>query len=362
MYIWNKVLVGLIFVATIPFVLFAAQALKTHAYWRSNYNAHEERIATLTKQNEELAEGTDSDAGVRSLKLELHKLMMDRGRIWFNCVKQQVDPQTGAMRLQTSSPKPNGIVTKTVLYAFDETPIEQGGGFLGEFQVSAVAEDLLTLIPAHKFSPQQIQRIQSSKGTVSLYDILPFDNHEMLAGLTDDQLKAMLSRANPESVREYLKDGKPAEADDPQNVEIEGVVVRQRRDEAGNYLRQLNDYQILLQSHHAQRSLLTALREAAVRDKQYIETALADAKNQVQFRENEKAKLQAEKAELEHELEVVAAHQKELQEQLAQVKQDIQDTLAANEKTAGELAQVQKDSARLIEKNVKSIAKGGAME
>ncbi len=362
MYIWNKVLIGLIFVATIPFVIFAAQALKTHAYWRTAYNAHVERISAISAQNDELIEGTDSETGVRRLTLELHKLMLDRGRIWRNCVKQQVDPPTGAMRVKTALPKPNGISTQTVLYAFDETPVQQGGSYLGQFQVREVAEDLLTLVPARKFSPEQIQRIQTSRGTISLYDILPYDNHEAFAGLTDEEIKVLLARARPDTIREYLKHGKPADADDPQNAEIEGVVVRRWRDDDGNYVRQLRDYEILLQSHHARRSLLTALKEASIRDKQYIETALADARIQVQFREDEKAELQARKTGLQHEVDVVAAHQNQLQEQLAEVRRDIQDTLVANEQKAEELAQVQNDAARLIEQKVRSIARGGSMD
>ena len=357
MYIWNKVLVGLIFVATIPFILFAAQALKTHAYWRKAYNAHEERIAALSKENEELTKGTATEPGVRRLKLELHKMMLDRGRIWFHCQKGPI--QNGAMQVTTTE-NPSGLTPKSLVHVFGEKSIQQGGGYLGEFRVATVNGNTLALVPAtDDFSAQRLTRINNYQGTLALFDFLPHDDHEAFAGLTDEQIKAYFGNGvRPETLREYLKDGKKAEADDPQNVEIEGVVVRRRRDENGNYLRQLNDYEVLFQSHRVQASLLKALTEGAKRDKDSVSNALADAKIQVQFREKEKAELEVKKEKLTQERNIVADHQKQLEEQLAAIEKQIKDTLASNVKIAAELAQTQEEAARMIEKNVKRIAKG----
>ena len=368
MYIWNKVLVGLIFVATIPFIIFAAQALKTHAYWRKAYNAHEERLATLTRQNEELLNGTTgAEDGVRRLKLELHKVMMDRGRVWFDCVVQRVDPQTGAMVVGTRAPNPNGIAKQSVLYAISQIPVQQQQqkegllGYLGEFQATEVAPNAVTLVPAMKLGPREIRRLQAMvQKPVSLYDILPYDNHEAFANLSDDEIKGLLRYASPETVRQYQKDGKKAEAGDPENVEIEGVVTRRRRDDAGNYLRQLNDYEILFQSQHAQLSLIKAHREALTRDIQYLAAASADAELQKKFREEEKKELKAKQEQAERELAVVKTHEERLEKKLAEIKEQIKQTLASNTKTAGELARVQEEAAELIERRVQSIAKGDA--
>ncbi len=58
MSIWNKVLVGLIIVASIALFYLAARAMKTEQYWRDLNASLERSIAQLEDANEKLAEGT----------------------------------------------------------------------------------------------------------------------------------------------------------------------------------------------------------------------------------------------------------------------------------------------------------------
>ena len=44
MSIWNKILIGLIIVALLPFFYMAARTLKTHQHWREKAQAFEEQI------------------------------------------------------------------------------------------------------------------------------------------------------------------------------------------------------------------------------------------------------------------------------------------------------------------------------
>ena len=61
---------------------------------------------------------------------------------------------------------------------------------------------------------------------MNLFNVLPQDNHDSFASLTDDQKKAMLPA---DTLAEYQKDGKPATEQDP----------KERIDAQKNYVRQL---------------------------------------------------------------------------------------------------------------------------
>ncbi len=56
--IWNKVLVGLIGVASLVLFYLAARTMKTHQYWRELAAKYEQRIEQLERANQALVEGT----------------------------------------------------------------------------------------------------------------------------------------------------------------------------------------------------------------------------------------------------------------------------------------------------------------
>ena len=136
MSIWNKVLIGLIIVASLGFFYMALRTLKTHQHWRENAQRHEKKIEQFQKDSRQLIEGTGEgegyQPGIDYLRLELNKLLVDRGRVWTGC-KPQAGQQTQQTGLVSVATDPRGIAPKTVLYVFEGTDVRQGGRYLGEF-------------------------------------------------------------------------------------------------------------------------------------------------------------------------------------------------------------------------------------
>ena len=85
--------------------------------------------------------------------------MVDRGRVWKNCVPQRVDPAIGLSVVAVEFPDPHRIQDKSIIYVFEEG---EAGRYLGEFKVEAVAEKQVTLTPTMKLSPRQLDKIKGS--------------------------------------------------------------------------------------------------------------------------------------------------------------------------------------------------------
>lgn len=399
MNIWNKILVGFIFVAAVPFFYLAARALKTHQYWGSQayglqhvlrlYEAYNEtcenggEVDTLDEElqqaeadlgqiqqagrlNEEIrlrVEAreqkvqkltaakplTPQSVGIRQLKVLLHELLVDRGRVWHNCSPQQValgkDPQTGEQTVQvsltTDLPDPHGIAVQTVLFIFEEAEPQKGGSYLGQFTVTDAPGKNLQLRPSMRLDARELKRLQASKGPWALYELMPADQHEVLTELSEGQLRAMLPDSTEE---EYVKDSWPPNPDDP---------------ESQRSVRKLRDYEVLFGADHRQRSVWMDQMEAATRDLKALESALADARQQVQFRQEEIDQLKQESAAIARERDAWAAHRKALETTLAAVNKEIETMVQTNQALAGQIAWIQLEATRRIDEQTQRMVRAG---
>ncbi len=357
MSIWNKILIGFIFIGSAAFFYMATRTLKTHEQWRVSAIRHEEKVAAVIAENVELVdggEGEDAQLGIDRTRLELHKLMIDRGRVWYNCEPRKIDAATGALSLATDLPDPHQITEKAVLAIFEESDFGEGGRFLGQFRVTEVAEKQLALEPTMKMTPQTLDRLSKSKGPWTLYDIMPVDNHTAFAELDEPERRAILPEG---SVAGYLKDGQPADADDaPERLAKDGKTT-----DGKIYVRMLRDYEVLFRQYHRQRSITVDLVEATTRDKQSIEAALADAKEQEQFRQKEIAALKTDLAKISLERHAVAEHHKSLKANLATVNEKIALAMKTNSAMAGEIAKIQLEASRLIDERTNRMAQSGSI-
>ena len=100
------------------------------------------------------------EPGIRQVRLDLYKLLVDRRRAWFNCPARvnRLDRVEGTAEITVTidKPAPHGIAEKTVLYAFEDADARQKGRYLGEFVVAKVADKQITLAPAVKLIPREI--------------------------------------------------------------------------------------------------------------------------------------------------------------------------------------------------------------
>ncbi|MBN2474386.1 MAG: hypothetical protein JXB62_07245 [Pirellulales bacterium] len=414
MSIWNKILIGLIFVALLPFFYMAARTLKTHQHWCTLAQKHEQEIARLENENYLLEEangdeeGAGGKMGTKRLRLELHKLLIDRGRVWMNCTPQQADPQTGRVLVTTGLPDPHRIGANTVLYVFEEAEADpanlgQGGQYIGEFLVTDVADKQVQLAPSMKMNDQELQRLTGSQGPWALYEIMPVDSHDVFAGMEEARLAALLPE---EGLTEYVHDGQIMTTEEmaaagltgrlvvvDENGKVvyedeQGHVVRVKsvndkgeivyEDQAGNevvvaeiheqevvngegrYMRPLHDYEVLFKDFHMQRTDMVDRIASATRDREYMVNARDNAQAHLKARMDEKDRVDRELTEAIYERDTAVRHQRTLEAELKARQDLIAQTIAYNKAVAGEIARIQLDAARQIDQRTRGMAQGGA--
>jgi hypothetical protein len=333
----NKILLGFVVVAILPFIAFAAMTLKMHQSWMTPVPKFEKDVQAELDQQVTWEYGDPADAtkpGIRKLKIALHNTLTDRGGAWRNCVKGAVGPD-GGLSVTIGDPAiasvQDNIKDKAILFVFEERP---GGKYLGEFKVSAVNQKQVTLIPALKFSDNEIQDIRNSTGGLTVSDIMPIDRNDILGGMDAGTLQQFIPA---DSIPEYVRDGQPkADDDDPESV----------RD--GKFVRPLRDYTYLFHYYHHQFSVLSDTKIRAEADKKSIENDQKYLDNQIKKSDEQIVELKAEFARVEKEKAVAAAHFKAVEARLAAVQADVEKTLVANRKLAAQWTAIQTEAARRI--------------
>jgi hypothetical protein len=243
----------LVFVASVTFCVYAAMTLKTRAKWVKDHDDLEKRLATAEEDLERTTRGDPKDVefktpSVFSVREELARTILDRGRVWRNC-QPNINRQTGAITVMTSPPadpnnpaappaKKNNIQAKTILHVFREAEFRDPqnpekvtvvpAAYIGEFRATAVTDNSVTLESTMPLAQDQIAAGQAP-GTWALYETMPVDGHEWFVGEKDEERiapitgAATLERMPPDLFQRiaqpYVRDGKEAtETDPPENV------------------------------------------------------------------------------------------------------------------------------------------------
>ena len=385
MSIWNKILLGFIFVAALTLFILGARALQAHRVWRESYNAHEEAIAAAEQQAKDLV-GTlePGSAGLLRAKLDLYKILIGRGRVWDNCepvnVAKDQDPATKQERVLVTLRTEKPIEANSVLYAFEDKPASEGGAYLGQFTVTQVGGEQIIMRPSIRLSGPEFARVQGSQQAKTpwrLYELMPTDDHDVLAELTDAEKEAMFpskttSEDNPEGAESYATyedyqfDGKIITKEEAETKGLNGTVVmvdeadKPLRNEDGLYtevedaqakgmfIRTLRDYEVLFDEEHRLRSLIVDRLLVADRDLKFLQQAMEDSRLQRQARQEEIRDLEQEKEKVLHERDSVVAHQATLDGAIASMKQAIADLIARNEATIAMVGRIQAEASRII--------------
>jgi hypothetical protein len=365
MSIWNKVLVGVIAFASLFLFYMAANARKTELAWSNSARQHEIKLLQAEQQKRELLDGTDTEPGIRQLKVDLHKLLVDRRRVWPGCdpTSRKPDRNAGTAEITATvdpvnpkgEPIPHGIAAKTVLYAFEEINVKNKGNllgdfdvgqYLGEFAVTNVKGNKVSFVPTNKLNTREVDRLVRAKRPWVLYELLPRDSHEIFASLSDDQKKALLP---VESMKDYLKDGKPAEKDDPKECVVDG-----------KYVRPLFDYGIMFNDEYEKRMLLGDTIVALQQDKQLVMDALDEARSQADLCARDIAATKKEREKAERDRDIVAAHLKNLEKNLGDMEAWIARLTELNQAMAGRIAKLQLEAAQRIDQRTREMAQSGA--
>lgn len=347
MSIWNKVLAWLIGVAGVGLVFMAMWTVKIHKVWAESYVKHDRQLKQVEAANAQLA-----DVDIRQLRLALHKVLVDRQRAWFHCepkIKVGREEGTAEVTLTVDQPEPHGIASKTVLYAFEEADARKKGQYLGEYIATNSDDKKVTLVPTSRLSERQLDRIEKlskRKGPWVLYESMPRDNHEILAGLDEKELKSLLPAA---TASEYLKDGRPAAKDAPKD-----------RIQDGKYVRKLRDFNVLLGAEQKKRLLLNNSIRASEWDKQLLAEALADAKKQEETVKKDVRVVGAEKKASERDRDVVASYRGQIEQKLAAIESLVARLIETNQAMAGQIAKSQLQAAQRIDARTRVMAQSDA--
>lgn len=447
MSIWNKVLIGLIIVASLAFVVMVLLALQTRKHWGESHQQHEKAIKEIKEQNRRLkegwGEGENYQPGIERLQLELQKKLAGRGRVWRQCkpIAGQQTGQTGQVAVTTDV---HGIDQKILLHLFVEADAQQPGTYLGEFKVVGIdqAKNVATLLPSMTMTKEELDRLARSAAgnrNWTMYEIMPADSHEAFAHLTEQELKNLFPAG---TVEEYLKDGELLTTDEVEKLGPQGNVVAvdqngrvkyvdqdgktlyasevDKQDEKnpklvyidekrefvyaaavkkevdadgkivydveyfdengqvlpavsvieqeveggkeGKYLRWLRDYEVLLRSHHLQRSILILQIEAANADRDSVKLALAKAEEQRKSCEREQALLTTEKEKCEYARDAVDELLQKLRQEVKAYKAVVDRLIAENMRMAAEIDQKQQEAKQRIDARTGRVAQSGVGE
>ncbi len=348
-YGWLHVsLAFLIFVFAGVFIVFAAGVMKYQQKYRSQLAGWDKDIARLQSQSRALEHGTSdptvvaelelSLGGVRDIRSKLNQLTLSRGRVWRGAAPQSVDAASPTLQVQLAEGASVTIENGMTLQAFEEGPIEEGASYLGEFIVTGVtqANRTISLQPALPLTDRERQRMAASRKSWVLYEIMPIDRHDILAGLSDDQLRSMFPA---DVVGEYIKDGKPAEpGDSPDRVRD---MAAEGQPSQPVYVRPLRDYQLAFHNLLSERSeLLASIRQTEAGKAQMQET-LDLAKQDVARREREKQRLASDLARLEWERGVVEGLRSAANAQYSRLVQRLTSVMEQNRRLVAQLTEAQ---------------------
>jgi hypothetical protein len=231
--------------------------------------------------------------------------------------------------------------SKFLVYAFEEANVQDKGVYLGEFRLTPDGEKKAKLDPTNRLTPRESDRLASAKKTWVLYDQMPYDSHDAFVHLSDEEKTAMLPAA---SVAEYVKDGKPSDPNDLQEVVVDG-----------KYVRPLRDYQTLFNADRMNWTEMVDLFAATQRDKNLVEVSLDEAQQQKVASERHVARQEKELAKYTRERDIMAAHHEKVQQKLAAVTTEVAKLMRTNQAMAGQIARFQWDAVRRIDQRVRAM-------
>ena len=352
MSLWNKILLGLVALASLGFFYVAARTLKTQKSWREYVQVLQHKLVVQTEENRKLLESDqEGNKGIRRLSADLQRLLINRGRIWQKCEPGKVAASGQVAVNVEQAGGPGKISDKMVVYVFEEGDDQQPREYLGEFKITELAENKVTLAPTLTLTGREIKQLSGSKGPWTLYELMPADRHLAFADLSEDERRALFPKdvVPKEIVDEYVRDGQPAKADDPPQCQVDG-----------RYVRRLRDYKELFRSYQTDQTLFADVTEALVRDKQYLDDAKNDADRQVQFAEQYVTALRADQAVAVKEQRAAGGFRALLDQRLAAMQQIVAKLIKDNLEKAAEIAKLQLLAAERIDARTQTMAQSGA--
>jgi hypothetical protein len=265
--VWHVMFAFLVFSAALTLLVFASMTLRTLNAWRTLAEQQKEQIEAEQQTRDDMLYGNLTEViqttpSVRSLKAQLRRSELDRGRVWRGCTHSQPTPNdsvtvnTVPAGVAEAEAEPNHIEQNAILYLFVEDLAPETVGlpegakvprfYVGEFIATDVTDSSVTLKPSFPLDNFEKQLLRQGNATWALYETMPVDGHQFYASDPDKQPDLSLSadeepppvfgEMDEEAIKElmapqrqlvstdeefvalldpYLRDGKRASQDDP---------------------------------------------------------------------------------------------------------------------------------------------------
>ncbi|TWT85427.1 hypothetical protein Pla123a_02340 [Posidoniimonas polymericola] len=367
---WAHVLVvvGLVF-STVGFSNLGYRVLSVRAKYQktetdalASLEEVESRIEAINRGTENggmvarLAEplGLDENAeeikSIGDLEHQLRMVNRVRGRLWDNVRPLGApDQQSFTVNVAVSDDAPPLNITQgAILYAFEQGDPSQGAAYIGEFRVVQASPRQLRLEPVLQMHPDDLDRYFDSAADGrpwTLHESMPVDTHKMFAGMSEQQLRAILPEG---SVEEYLRHGGPVQPDDPprrvMGIDQDGNLVGPESIDSAQqkiYYRELRDYAFEFQEQAKRQRELRSEGLSLQSNLQQTLAALEGAKKLGEFRQEEQRKLKHDLAGVQRDLKAITDHLAAVEGQVNRAKDLLTQTLAANLRTAQQLSALQ---------------------
>jgi hypothetical protein len=379
----QMVLVLSLFFSSIAVLVLGLEVFRIHRNLRKGMPKLEQDIADLEKENRALERGTrdeqlasrifpdglpfNMEAEGRMPAMDVWKQRLQvqgrqRGRVWAGATPAgRVDAATGQVAVAIPAPKPHGLAQDAIVYVFEQGPANPGrpdqpAQYLGEFRVTAVTENGVTLqsVPGlDQRTGERLARSAATRGAVwKLYETMPMDNHEHFAGLNEQQLRQLVPAA---SLPEYLRHGTKATPDDDERhragFDDEGK--RVGPDAAANatewrYDRQMRDYAYLFAELTRQRVVLLAQRAGLIEDNARLKAAHESALKLTAHRQQEIKALGTDLKYMKRDRQVIEKFLATLTQQLANARRLVANLIQENAQLAQNLVESQLAQLRTI--------------
>ncbi len=307
MSLWNKTLLGLLLVAALVFFHAAARTVKTYQHWANKTDSFEKALKERRAEVADLRTGDeknlckDKTTCVQQLRIDLGRVLANRGRIWSDCKMQKIlTAASGVTNISVSSDEPTAFTKNMLVYAFEEGDDQSPGKYLGEFRVDEVGQNAVVLASTTPMDALLAKNVAESKTPWVLYELMPTDEHEAFANVSEDQKKWVpeefvndgrdfdsLTEDKKKLVKE-IQDFEHLTEDDKKLVRNAGL------DASGKKFRPLRDYLAIFRACDMHRTLFADRLESATRDLKYLTVAGQEASNLEATAEKEKTQVAGE--------------------------------------------------------------------
>jgi predicted nuclease with TOPRIM domain len=202
---WDVIGGFLVFASAVTFLVFLSVSLKARRHWLQKLDGYQKEHARLLDEQEKLLHGdlaavTQTAESLRSISAKLSRFMVDRGRIWRDCVPAAPAGDGTITVAGAEAGKPHQIPPNFILHAFREQPLQDGmiipATYIGEFLVVASDDVSVQLRPtllspsllaSSRSNPNDFQinfgAVLIANATWSLYEMLPPDGHRVFVDM-----------------------------------------------------------------------------------------------------------------------------------------------------------------------------------